>query len=40
VKIVDLSATIEPSPAELPEILRTDISYEDHSAGAAAIKSL
>jgi kynurenine formamidase len=39
-RFVDLSAPIEPSPRELPELLRTDIEYEDHAAGAAAIESM
>jgi kynurenine formamidase len=37
---VDLSAPIEPSPRELPDVLRTDIEYEDHAAGAAAIETM
>jgi kynurenine formamidase len=40
VKIVDLSATIEPSTEELPELLRTEIEYEDHAGGAAACEAL
>jgi kynurenine formamidase len=40
VKIVDLSASIEPSPPEWPVPLRTDIDYADHQAGAHAIESL
>jgi kynurenine formamidase len=39
-RFVDLSAPIQPSPAELPEMLRTDVQYEDHAAGAAAIQAL
>jgi kynurenine formamidase len=39
-RFVDLSATIEPSPRELPDVLRTDIEYEDHAAGAAAIETM
>ena len=39
-RIVDLSAPIEQSPAELPDALRTDISYSDHAAGAAAAQAL
>ncbi len=38
--LVDLSAPIRPDPPELPEILRTDIAYDDHAAGAAAIQTL
>jgi kynurenine formamidase len=40
VPLIDLSAPIAPDPPELPEILRTDVSYEDHAAGAAAIEAL
>jgi kynurenine formamidase len=40
VRLIDLSAPIEPSPAELPEPLRTDLVYADHAAGAAQIESL
>jgi kynurenine formamidase len=40
VKIVDLSAPIEPSPPEWPAPLRTDILYADHRAGAEAVESL
>jgi kynurenine formamidase len=39
-RIVDLSAPIKPSPAELPELLRTDIEYSDHAEGAAQIAAL
>jgi kynurenine formamidase len=39
-RLVDLSAPIEPSPRELPDLLRTDIEYEDHAAGAAAIEAM
>jgi kynurenine formamidase len=39
-RFVDLSAPIQPSPAELPEPLRTDLVYEDHAAGAAAIQGM
>ena len=38
--LIDLSAPIKPDPPELPEVLRTDVSYEDHAAGAAAIEAL
>jgi kynurenine formamidase len=37
---VDLSAPIAPSPPELPPLLRTDIEYEDHAAGAVAIEGM
>ncbi len=39
-RYVDLSATIEPSPAELPDLLRTDLEYADHAAGAVDIETL
>jgi kynurenine formamidase len=39
-RLVDLSATIEQSPAELPDLLRTDIAYEDHAAGASTIEAM
>jgi kynurenine formamidase len=39
-RIVDLSAPIRPSPAELPDPLRTDVEYSDHAEGAAQIAAL
>jgi kynurenine formamidase len=39
-RFVDLSAPIAPSPAELPDILRTDIEYSDHAEGAKAIETM
>ena len=39
-KIVDLSAPIENSPAELLEPLRTEIEFSDHAAGAAMAEQL
>lgn len=36
---IDLSAPIRRDPPELPDILRTDITYENHAAGAAAIQA-
>jgi kynurenine formamidase len=39
-RFVDLSAPIQPSPRELPDLLRTDIEYEDHAAGAATIETM
>jgi kynurenine formamidase len=39
-RFVDLSAPIAPSPRELPDLLRTDLEYEDHAHGAQAIKGL
>ncbi len=38
--LIDLSAPIEPSPAELPEPLRVEISYSDHAAGAELIETM
>jgi kynurenine formamidase len=38
--IVDLSAPIENSPAELLEGLRTEIEFSDHAAGAAMAEQL
>jgi kynurenine formamidase len=35
-----LSALIEPSPEGTPELLRTEIAYEDHADGAFVIRSL
>ncbi len=39
-RLVDLSATIRPSPPQAPPFLRTDIAYNDHTAGAAQIQAL
>jgi kynurenine formamidase len=39
-RLVDLSAPIAQSPPEWPEVLRTDIDFTDHAAGAAQIESL
>ena len=39
-RLVDLSAPIAQSPPEWPDVLRTDIEYTDHAAGAAQIESL
>ena len=39
-RLVDLSALIEPSPPELPEPLRTEIAYRDHAEGARAVEQL
>jgi kynurenine formamidase len=38
--IVDLSAPIEPSPSELPDVLRTDLRYVDHAQGARDIEAM
>jgi kynurenine formamidase len=40
VRVVDLSAPIQASPPELPDVLRVDIELEDHAAGAAQIKAM
>jgi kynurenine formamidase len=40
VRLVDLSAPIAQSPPEWPDVLRTDVEYSDHAAGAAQIESL
>jgi kynurenine formamidase len=40
VRIVDLSAPIANSPAELIEPLRTEIEFSDHAAGAAQAEQL
>lgn len=37
---IDLSAPIAQGPAELPDALRTDISYRDHAQGAQDIEAL
>ncbi len=39
-RFIDLSAPIRPDPPELPELIRTDITYEDHAAGARTIQTL
>jgi kynurenine formamidase len=39
-RLVDLSAPIEPSPPELPEPLRTEIVFHDHARGAAEIEAI
>jgi kynurenine formamidase len=38
--LVDLTGPIEPSPPDTPDMLRTDIEFEDHAAGAAAVEAL
>jgi hypothetical protein len=40
VRFVDLSIPIVPSPADTPDLLRTDIEFDDHAAGAAAIEAV
>jgi kynurenine formamidase len=39
-EIIDLSAPIVPSPPETPDLLRTEIEFSDHAAGAAAIHEM
>src|SRR3954452_10117123 len=39
-RLVDLSAPISQSPPEWPDVLRTDIEFTDHDAGAVQIESL
>lgn len=39
-RFVDLSAPIAQSPAGLPDLLRTDITYVDHAQGAKDIEAL
>jgi kynurenine formamidase len=39
-RIVDLSVPITPSPADVPEPLRTEIEYSDHDSGAAEIEAM
>jgi kynurenine formamidase len=40
VRLVDLSAPIAPSPRELSDLLRTDLEFDDHAAGAATIEAV
>jgi kynurenine formamidase len=39
-RLVDLSVPITPSPDGTPEILRTDIEFSDHGAGAVTIATM
>jgi kynurenine formamidase len=39
-RIVDLSVPIEASPAEVPELLRTEIEFVDHAEGARDIEAM
>ncbi len=39
-RLVDLSVPISPCPAGVPELLRTEIEYSDHAAGAAQIAQM
>jgi kynurenine formamidase len=38
--IVDLSHVIRPDPPDLPDFLRSEVSYGDHAAGAAEFEAL
>jgi kynurenine formamidase len=38
--LVDLSGPVEQSPSEVPEMLRTDIEFQDHAAGATQVEAL
>ena len=38
--LVDLSAPIIQDPAEWPDLIRTDVEFEDHAAGAQAIQTV
>jgi kynurenine formamidase len=39
-RFVDLTAPIAQSPPETPDVLRTDIEYQDHTEGARQIEAL
>ena len=39
-RLIDLSVPIVPSPATLPDLLRTEIEFADHAAGAAQIRAM
>lgn len=39
-RFVDLTAPITPSPPETPDVLRTDIEFQDHADGAGQIEAL
>jgi kynurenine formamidase len=39
-RFVDLSAPIRPSPAQVPDILRTDVEFSDHAEGAKTIEAM
>jgi kynurenine formamidase len=39
-RLIDLSAPIRQDPAELPDLLRTEISFDAHAEGAKAIEAL
>lgn len=39
-RVVDLSAPIQPSPPDAPPLMRIEIEYEDHAAGAEQVEEL
>ncbi len=39
-RFVDLSAPIEPTSAEVPELMRVEVSHTDHAAGADQIEGM
>jgi kynurenine formamidase len=39
-RLIDLSAPITASPEGLPELLRTELEFTDHAAGAAQIEAM
>ncbi len=39
-RFVDISAPIEPTSDEMPEMMRVEVSHTDHAVGAAQIESL
>jgi kynurenine formamidase len=40
VELIDLSVPIAPSPESVPELLRTEIAYADHAAGAQQVQQM
>jgi kynurenine formamidase len=38
--LIDLSAPIIQDPADWPDLIRTDVEFEDHAAGALAIQTV
>lgn len=40
VEVIDLSAPIVPSPEGVPDVLRTEIDFQDHADGAKVIEEL
>ena len=39
-RFVDLSAPIEPTGADVPELMKVEVSFSEHAAGAAQIEGL